>query len=62
MKNDFETVIKKVAAFLGKEVTLYIFLSRKSLFFFIKVIDSFVVALFLHMYLNVTKLRLMNPV
>ena len=37
-------------------------LSRISLFFYIKVIDSFIVAHFLCMYLNVTKLRLMNPV
>ena len=51
MKNDFETVIKEVAAFLGKEVTLYIYLSRISLFvFFIKVIDSFIVALSSHLF------------
>ena len=44
MKNDFETVIKEVAAFLGKEVTLYIY-PENHCFFFIKVIDSFIVAL-----------------
>ena len=61
MKNDFETVIKEVAAFLGKEVTVHIY-PENHYFFFIKVIDSFIVAFFLHMCLNVTKLRLMNPV
>ena len=61
MKNDFETVIKEVAVFLGKEVTLSIYPKNHCLFF-INVIDSFIVAHFLRMYLNVTKLRLMNPV
>ena len=61
MKNDLETVIKKVAAFLGKEVTVHIY-PENHYFFFIKVIDNFIVAFFLHICLNVTKLRLMNPV
>ena len=43
MKNDFETVIKKVAAFLGKEVTVHIY-PENHYSFFIKVIDSFIVA------------------
>ena len=54
MKNDFKTVIKEVAAFLGKEVTLDIYPEKD--------IESFIVAIFLHVCLNVTKLRLMNPV
>ena len=59
MKNDFETVIKEVAAFLGKEVTLYIYPENQC--FFIQVIDSFFVAFFLHMCFNFPELRLMNP-